>query len=93
MARLMIRIEHEEIQRDLPYQIIAETMSRGIWETGCRKRLYSATFTDAEKRKIPEIGMRAKRWALVSGVPDKGVLMSVETYKLWHKLAAFCCEL
>lgn len=91
--KMFIEFSHDEIQNGIPYQIIAETTSRSIWDTGRRKRLMSQLFSEAERRHIAEIRRQAHMWALVKGVPMNGVKMTISTYQLWHKLAEFCASL
>lgn len=91
--KLFIEFSHDEIQMEIPYQIVAETTSRSIWNTGRRKRLMSQLFTESERRHIAEIRRQAHSWFLVKGVPNDGVKMTISTYKLWHKLADFCASL
>lgn len=91
--KLLIEFSHDDIQREIPYQIIAETMSRSIWDTGRRKRLMAELFTKAERDHVSKIKAQAHSWALVKGVPQDGVKMTLSTYQLWHKLAAFCASI
>jgi len=91
--KLFLEFSPEEVQTEIPYQIIAETTSRSIWNTGRRKRLMAELFTDYERNRISEIKMQAHIWAFVKGVPKKGVKMTIRTYKLWHKLAEFCASI
>ena len=91
--KLYLEFDHDEIQRELPYAIIAETMSRAIWNTERRKRLFAQTFTERERDKISKIHAQAYSWYLVKGVPQGGVKMTPATYQLWHKLADFCANL
>ena len=90
--KLYLEFNHDEIQRELPYQIIAETMSRSIWCTGRRKRLMAQSFTERERDAISRIKSQAHSWMFYKGVPDS-VKMTPATYKLWHKLADFCASL
>lgn len=85
-----MHLTHDEVQRKIPYQIIAETTSRSIWQTGRRKRLWSAEFTAAEREKAGKLAKQAHRWALVSGVPQGGVTMTHDTYDLWQRFGNFC---
>jgi transposase len=90
--KLYISLNHDEIQEKIPYPIVAETMSRAIWNTGKRKRLMKQYFTESEIEAIYRLHRQAYSWYLVKGVPDE-VKMTLSTYKLWHKLADFCCML
>lgn len=91
--KMFIEFSHDDIQKEIPYMIIAETTSRSIWDTGRRKRLMSQIFSKYERRRLSEISRQAHIWALGKGVPMKGVKMSISTYKLWHKFAEFCVSL
>ena len=82
----------DEIQKEIPYAIVAETMSSAVWNTGKRKRLMKEHFTDAEIKTISGLHRTARTWYLYKGVPEE-VCMTMNTYRLWHKLANFCCQL
>lgn len=91
--KMYIELSHDEIQKEIPYYIIAEITSRAIWNTGRRKRLFASLFTEAERDMVSKIKAQAHSWALVKGVPLEGVKMTISTYRLWHKLADFCATL
>ena len=91
--KLYLELSHDEIQREIPYMIVAETMCRSVWNTGRRKRMFVQQFTEAEHDRIYKMKSQAYAWALVRGVPLKGVKMTIETYRLWHRLADFCASL
>ena len=91
--KLYVELSYDEIQKELPYLLIAETTSRAIWDTGKRKRLMKQTFTDQEREGIRRIRQQAHLWALCTGVPKDGVKMTVNTYQLWGKLGVFCASL
>ena len=88
--KLYIHLSHDEIQREIPYMIVAETTSRSIWNTGRRRRMMKVVFSPSEVEKIHKMSAQAKRWALTTGVPQDGVKMSLNTYNLWEKLGNFC---
>lgn len=90
--KLYISLTHDEIQEQIPYAVVAETMSGAYWNTGKRKRLMKQYFTESEIEAIYRLHKQAYSWYLVKGVPDE-VKMTLNTYKLWHKLADFCCML
>lgn len=90
--KFYIALNREEIQERIPYALVAETMSGARWGTGKRKRLMKQFFTESEIDAIYRMHKRAHNWYCVKGVPDE-VKMSVNTYKLWQKLANFCCEI
>jgi transposase len=90
--KLYISLNHDEIQERIPYPIVAETMSRAVWNTGKRKRLMKQYFTESEIEATYRLHKQAYDWYLRKGVPDE-VKMTLHTYELWHKLADFCCML
>lgn len=90
--KLYISLNQDEIREQIPYAIVAETMSRSVWNTGRRKRLMKQCFTESEIDAIYRLHKQAHSWYCVKGVPEE-VKMSVNTYYLWQKLANFCCEI
>lgn len=90
--KLYISLNHDEIQERIPYPIVAETMSRAVWNTGKRKRLMKQYFTESEIEAIYRLHKQAYSWYLVKGVSDE-VKMTLHTYELWQRLANFCCML
>lgn len=90
--KLYIALNRDEIQEQIPYALVAETMGGARWGTGKRKRLMKQCFTEAEIDAIYRLHKQAHSWYCVKGVPDE-VKMSLNTYKLWQKLASFCCEI
>ncbi len=92
MAKLMIELDRDEIQRGIPYRLICETKSGSRWNTMRRKREWQKQFTDAERDKCSKLFAQAYQWYLVKGVPDS-VVMSPGTLALWQKLGAFCASI
>ena len=90
--KLYLSFNSDEIREQIPYAIVAETMSRSVWNTGRRKRLMKIYFTESEITAIYRLHRIAYDWYLRKGVPDE-VKITLDTYALWHKLASFCCEL
>ena len=90
---LYIEFTHDEICDEIPYTIIAETTSRSLWDTGRRKRLWNALFTNRERELCKAIRQKAHVWAITKGVPNEGVKMTLETYNLWFKFSEFCANL
>lgn len=90
--RLYISLDSEEIKEQIPYPVVAETMSCSVWNTGRRRRLMRKYFTEAEIEATYRLHKQAYDWYLRKGVPDE-VKMTLDTYNLWHKLADFCCLL
>ncbi len=90
---VMLQFGRDEIKRELPYAIIAETASRSVWSAGRRKRLWANTFNGNERKKCNRIIAQAKDWSFRKGVPMNGVTMSVDTYRMWIRLAEFCASI
>jgi hypothetical protein len=91
-VKTYITLNREEINQQIPYALVCETMSGAKWNTGRRKRLMKERFTESEREKIYKLHKQAHSWYLVKGVPDE-LKLSVKTMLLWQKLADFCCEL
>lgn len=89
---VMVEMTHDEVQNNLCYALICETMEGSRRNSGRRRRLYSQTFTRSEQQRISHIKSTAHKWYLVTGVPEK-VRMSYDNYLLWQRLAAFCAEI
>lgn len=88
-----ITLSHNEVQKRIPYQLIAETVLGSRWNTGTRKRLMKERFTPNEIRHLGELKRLAHTWALSKGVPLKGVTMTADTYRLWQKFGELCAML
>ena len=84
-----ISLNHEEINKKIPYTIVAETMSSSIWNTGKRERLMAKYFTEAEIEEADRLHRIARNWHIYKGVPEEAQ-MTMDTYYLWHRLANFC---
>lgn len=87
-----IVLNRDEINRQIPYGVVCETMSGARWDTGKRKRLMKAYFTETEINAIYRMHKQARNWYLVKGVPDE-LRITPHILALWNKLAAFCCEI
>lgn len=87
-----IIMNRDEIRDNIPYPVVAEMMSGARWNTGRRKRMMRERFTDTEIDAIYCMHKQARQWHLVKGVPDE-LRITPHILKLWHKLAAFCCEI
>ena len=86
-----ITLDHDEIQKDIPYRLIAETTRRSVWDTGKRRRLFDQEFDTFERGACLSIIAQAKAWEK-NGAPEKTSL-SVFTLSLWERLADFCAQL
>lgn len=87
-----IVLDRDEINQQIPYAVVCEGMSSSRWNTTKRVRLMRERFTDTEIDAIHRIHQQARIWYLVKGVPDELRIMP-KTLALWHRLAAFCCEI
>lgn len=87
-----IILNRDEINKRIPYAIVAETMSGARWGTGRRKRLMKERFTKSEIDAIYRMHKQAYSWCLIKGVPEE-LKITPHILLLWHKLAAFCCEI
>lgn len=90
--KAILTFARKEIQSQIPYALICETMEGSRWNTGKRRRLMSEQFTESEIKKSYELRKKAYSWHLVKGVPEK-VRMSPNTFYMWHKLGDFCAQL
>lgn len=91
-VKTYITLNRDEINQQIPYALVCETMSGAKWNTGRRKRLMKERFTESEREKIYKLHKQARNWHLVKGVPDE-LKLSVKTLLLWQELANFCYEL
>lgn len=90
--RVMLVLEHDEIQKNIPYALICETRSGSRWCTGTRRRRWTQEFNESERKAAAKLFHLAHQWYLVKGVPEE-VRMSMGTMALWNKLGAFCASL
>lgn len=87
-----IVLSRDEINQQIPYAVVCETMSGAHWGTTKRVRLMRERFTQSEIDTIYRIHQQARIWYLVKGVPEE-LRITPHILALWHRLAAFCCEL
>ena len=87
-----IVMNSDEIRENIPYPVVAETMSGARWDTGKRRRLMKQQFTETERDAIYRLHKQARSWYLIKGVPDE-LRITPHILALWHKLADFCCQL
>lgn len=92
MASIMLVLTREEVERELPYKLICETMCGARWDTRTRRQRWSAEFTEAERRACAKLKSQAYSWYLKTGVPDE-VQMTLGTLGLWERLGNFCAAL
>lgn len=92
MARIMLVLEREEVQKNIAYQLICETRYGRTWDSMSRKRRWLSEFSDKERESAKRLFSLAHTWTLVTGVPDE-VTMSTATFGLWKRIEAFCASL
>lgn len=92
MARVIIALTREEVERKIPYRLICETMCGARWDTGRRRRLWRYEFTESERKACSKMKAQAHSWYLKTGVPDE-VHMTLGTLGLWERLGNFCASL
>ena len=85
-------LNRDEINVEIPYALVCETMGSVRWNTGKRKRLMKQRFTATEIATIYRMHKQARTWYLIKGVPDE-LRITPHILKLWQKLADFCCEI
>lgn len=79
------------LQKNLPYELIAEVTQSELWNTPNRKRTYTERFTVEERDNLRRITKTAIRWTEM-GVPAV-YLLSDEGFRLWQRFGVFCKEL
>ena len=47
--KVMLRLEREDIYKEIPFSVICEAREGALWNTGRRKRLWDELFTEKEK--------------------------------------------
>ena len=67
----IIELTHDDVQNELAYALICETMEGAYWNSGRRRRMFSKAFTRSEQQRISNIKAKAHKWYLVTGVPEK----------------------
>ena len=85
-------LNRDEINQNIPYAVVCEGMSSARWGTTRRVRLMREQFTQTEIEAIYRMHKQAYSWYLKKGVPDE-LRITPHILALWHKLAAFCCEI
>ena len=92
MANLMLVMSNEEVKANIAYSLICFARYGSAWNTGRRRRAWMANFTEDERRAAGRLFRQTHDWTVGRGVPDK-VTMSMETFRLWQKLAEFCASI
>ena len=85
-------LNRDEINQRIPYGVVCVGMSSARWNTGKRKRLMKQYFTQTEIDAIYRLHKQARTWYLIKGVPEE-LRITPHILALWHRLAAFCCEI
>lgn len=52
-------LTHDEVNEQIPYAVVAETMGSARWNTGRRRRLMKQRFTESEIESIYELHKKA----------------------------------
>ena len=89
---VMLVLNREDIQREIPYEVICEAREGGRWNAGRRKRLWNETFSESEKAACARLFRDAKKWYLIKGVPET-LMLKPSTLLLWKKLGSFCAAI
>lgn len=87
--KIMMVFDHDEIKKEIPYDLICETHEGGRWNTFRRKRLWNDMFTEKEQKACGRLFRQAKSWSLVKGAPES-LMLTADTLLLWKKLGNFC---
>ena len=86
-----VRISVDELNDELHYRLIAETMSGSKWTTGKVKKAFVSQFSQEERDSCFSIWRRARKWYLYS-LPTNPIEMSMVEYELWQKLKNFILQ-
>lgn len=89
---VMLVLNREDIQREIPYEVICEAREGSRWNAGRRKRLWNETFSENEKAACASLFREAKKWYLIKGVPET-LMLKPSTLLLWKKLGSFCAAI
>lgn len=85
-------LDRDEINRTIPYGLIAEARFGSRWGTMRRRIRWKEEFTESEREYAEALFRLAYKWYCVSGVPDE-VKMRAKTLALWQRLGDFCASL
>lgn len=55
----IIELSHDDVQNELAYALICETMEGAYWNSGRRRRMFSKAFTRSEQQRISNIKAKA----------------------------------
>lgn len=68
----IIELSHDDVQNELAYALICETMEGAYWNSGRRRRMFSKAFTRSEQQRMPKPSMKhvtSKRFSAVLLLP------------------------
>lgn len=88
-AEIVVTMNREEVQRNIPYAMICETREGARWCGNKLSRRYESEFTPHEREECEYLFTLSHKWHLKTGVPDF-VKMTASTMALWNKLGEFC---
>lgn len=91
-ATIVVTLNRDEVERELPYRIIVETFGGARWDTRKRRQLQKEWFTEQEERQLKKIYTLARSWYLIKGVPEE-VQMTAKEILLFQKFADFCASI
>lgn len=91
-VKIDVVLTRDEVNANIPYDLICMTRYGAHWETRKRKQRWLAEFTEAERNAASRLFALSHTWFLVKGVPDE-VRMSAHTLALWLKLGEFCASI
>ena len=57
----IIELTHDDVQNELAYALICETMEGAYWNSGRRRRMFSKAFTRSEQQRISNIKTKAHK--------------------------------
>ena len=90
--KMEIVFTQDEIKANIPYQMICMTRYGSVWNTMRRKRKWVEEFTAYERERLNAMCRQTYSWTCTTGLPES-LRMSMNTYRLWNRLAEFCSTL
>lgn len=90
-VNVMCVLDHDDCA-GLPYGVICECRYGARWNTGRRKRMWMAEFSESDRQKATKIFRQSYSMMLGKGIPDR-MEMSPSTLTLWKRLGDFCASL
>lgn len=71
----IIELTHDDVQNELAYALICETMEGAYWNSGRRRRMFSKAFTRSEQQRISNIKADQKMYIYVTNAYDQNVCL------------------